>query len=57
MASSLVLVSSQFSRCPVCYYNFRKSICEMSCSPHQSTFINVTEVKHDDATGERGDLT
>ncbi|XP_043243694.1 NPC intracellular cholesterol transporter 1-like [Amphibalanus amphitrite] len=50
MASSLVLVSSQFARCPVCYYNFRKSICEMSCSPRQSTFINVTEVKHDRAT-------
>ncbi|XP_037082633.1 NPC intracellular cholesterol transporter 1-like [Pollicipes pollicipes] len=42
MADSLQLAASQFSRCPICYYNLRKSICEMSCSAEQSSFMNVT---------------
>ena len=51
MEESLVLASSELVRCPTCYYNFRRSICEMSCSPNQSDFINVTETATDEKTG------
>ena len=54
MAKSLELASSQLVRCPTCYYNFRRSICAMSCSPDQSDFINVTETAIDTATGTAG---
>ena len=29
-----------FSRCPSCWYNFRQSACQATCSPDQSLFIN-----------------
>ena len=29
------------SRCPACSYNFRVSLCEMTCSPKQGDFIRV----------------
>jgi len=53
MAKSLVLAASQFARCPVCWYNFRKSICQMSCSARQNEFMNVTEVKTDRGINEK----
>ena len=31
--------------CPACLRNFLNLFCEMSCSPNQSLFINVTSVK------------
>ncbi|XP_062986710.1 NPC intracellular cholesterol transporter 1 [Elgaria multicarinata webbii] len=31
------------SRCPSCYYNFINLFCEITCSPHQSEFLNVTQ--------------
>ena len=49
MAASLVLASSQFARCPVCYYNFRQSICQMSCSPRQSDFMKITNLTSADS--------
>ncbi|XP_043226344.1 NPC intracellular cholesterol transporter 1-like [Amphibalanus amphitrite] len=52
MEASLVLASSQLVRCPTCYYNFRRSICEMSCSPNQSDFIDVTETAVDATNNE-----
>ena len=30
-------------RCPSCMLNFVKQICEFTCSPEQSTFINVSK--------------
>ncbi|KAJ3090553.1 hypothetical protein HK102_003385 [Quaeritorhiza haematococci] len=28
--------------CPACWHNFKKFFCEFTCSPDQSTFMNVT---------------
>ncbi|XP_053105399.1 NPC intracellular cholesterol transporter 1 [Hemicordylus capensis] len=33
------------SRCPSCYYNLINLFCELSCSPHQSEFLNVTQTQ------------
>lgn len=33
-----------FQRCPSCSENFRNMICQNTCSPDQSTFVNVTRV-------------
>ncbi|XP_076272104.1 Niemann-Pick type C-1a isoform X2 [Rhynchophorus ferrugineus] len=43
MASSVVLAANFLKRCPSCMSNLVKQICEMTCSPHQSNFIEVTE--------------
>ncbi|XP_042299315.1 NPC intracellular cholesterol transporter 1-like [Sceloporus undulatus] len=31
------------SRCPSCFYNLMNLFCELTCSPHQSEFLNVTQ--------------
>lgn len=31
--------------CPACSHNFKHFFCELTCSPDQSTFANVTEVQ------------
>ncbi|RLM65939.1 Niemann-Pick C1 protein-like [Panicum miliaceum] len=36
--------------CPACLRNFLNLFCEMSCSPNQSLFINVTSVKQINST-------
>ena len=38
------MVAALFKRCPSCLNNLMKIFCEYTCSPKQSTFINVTEV-------------
>ncbi|CAK7346025.1 unnamed protein product [Dovyalis caffra] len=38
--------------CPACLRNFLNLFCELTCSPHQSTFINVTTT-----TKVKGNLT
>lgn len=37
--------ASILKRCPSCFTNFLQNICEFTCSPHQSTFIDVIETR------------
>nr|XP_033342938.1 NPC intracellular cholesterol transporter 1 isoform X2 [Megalopta genalis] len=49
MDSNVKLAANFISRCPSCLDNLVKHFCEFTCSPIQSTFINVTEIlKKDD---------
>ncbi|UYV60289.1 NPC1 [Cordylochernes scorpioides] len=34
-----------FGRCPSCIHNFRKLFCTLTCSPHQSKFVEVLSTK------------
>uniref|UniRef100_A0A5S6R403 SSD domain-containing protein n=1 Tax=Trichuris muris TaxID=70415 RepID=A0A5S6R403_TRIMR len=40
---SLRLPRLYFSRCPSCLYNFAQLWCQLTCSPKQSSFLNVTK--------------
>lgn len=31
-------------RCPACFFNLMNLFCELTCSPHQSQFMNSTQV-------------
>ena len=42
------MASSILKRCPSCMSNFEKQICEFTCSPQQSLFVNVTEFEKDE---------
>lgn len=42
------------SSCPACWSNFLQFWCSFTCSPDQSTFVNITAVKPGD---EKGTLT
>ncbi|XP_014211184.1 Niemann-Pick C1 protein isoform X2 [Copidosoma floridanum] len=44
-SANIGMASGILQRCPSCMSNFEKHICEFTCSPHQSNFINVTSVK------------
>lgn len=43
MKSSLKRVDPIISSCPACRKNFYDFVCDFSCLPNQSTFINVTK--------------
>ena len=45
MQSQLNLVAAFLKRCPSCITNLLQHICQLTCSPHQSKFVNVTEIK------------
>ncbi|KAL7984357.1 hypothetical protein Chor_002927, partial [Crotalus horridus] len=45
LKSNLELALQFLSRCPSCFYNFINLFCELTCSPHQSEFMNVTQTK------------
>lgn len=48
MAESLTLAESILGRCPTCFRNFARQICEMNCATDQSRFVEVkTEVGAD----------
>lgn len=38
------------NRCPSCFRNFLQNICEFTCSPNQSKFIDVIDIKVNDET-------
>ncbi|XP_038212675.1 NPC intracellular cholesterol transporter 1 homolog 1b-like [Zerene cesonia] len=41
-SESLNMGEGVLARCPVCWRNFVRQICEMNCSPDQARFVNVT---------------
>lgn len=32
-------------RCPACFFNLMNLFCELTCSPHQSQFMNGSKVE------------
>jgi hypothetical protein len=50
---NLALPQGLLSRCPSCFYNFRQSLCDFTCSPYQYRFLNAnaTGVVEDPETG------
>ncbi|XP_027702658.1 NPC intracellular cholesterol transporter 1 isoform X1 [Vombatus ursinus] len=47
LKNNLQLPLQFLSRCPSCFYNLMNLFCELTCSPRQSLFLNVTDT-HDD---------
>ncbi|XP_017557987.1 NPC intracellular cholesterol transporter 1 [Pygocentrus nattereri] len=45
--SNIQLPLQYLSRCPACFFNFMTLFCELTCSPHQSQFLNATEFSSD----------
>lgn len=41
--NQLAVPKGMLGRCPSCFYNFANYICQMSCSPVQSTFLRLDE--------------
>ncbi|XP_075953962.1 NPC intracellular cholesterol transporter 1 [Anarhichas minor] len=42
LKGSLQLPLQFLSRCPSCFFNLMNLFCELTCSPHQSQFMNAT---------------
>ncbi|CAH1135903.1 unnamed protein product [Ceutorhynchus assimilis] len=49
---SVNLAANFLKRCPSCMFNLVRSICDLTCSPHQSTFIAVKETKTNEQTNK-----
>ncbi|XP_007487676.1 NPC intracellular cholesterol transporter 1 isoform X1 [Monodelphis domestica] len=45
LKSNLQLPLQFLSRCPSCFYNLMNLFCELTCSPRQSQFLNVTSTQ------------
>nr|XP_033789766.1 NPC intracellular cholesterol transporter 1 [Geotrypetes seraphini] len=45
LQNSLQLPLQFLSRCPSCFYNFQNLLCELTCSPDQGRFLNVTHTE------------
>ncbi|KAM6948894.1 NPC intracellular cholesterol transporter 1 [Aplochiton taeniatus] len=43
LKGSLQLPLQFLSRCPSCFFNLMNLFCELTCSPHQSDFMNATK--------------
>lgn len=37
-------LSACLYRCPACFFNLMNLFCELTCSPHQSQFMNGTKI-------------
>uniref|UniRef100_A0A8D0H7N3 NPC intracellular cholesterol transporter 1 n=1 Tax=Sphenodon punctatus TaxID=8508 RepID=A0A8D0H7N3_SPHPU len=45
LKNNLELPLQFLSRCPSCFYNLINLFCELTCSPRQSEFLNVTQTE------------
>lgn len=45
LVTLVTLISPSACRCPSCFYNLMNLFCELTCSPHQSQFMNATKFK------------
>ncbi|XP_033993740.1 NPC intracellular cholesterol transporter 1 [Trematomus bernacchii] len=45
LKGSLQLPLQFLSRCPACFFNLMNLFCELTCSPHQSQFMNATKIE------------
>ncbi|XP_061653506.1 NPC intracellular cholesterol transporter 1 isoform X2 [Phyllopteryx taeniolatus] len=50
LKGSLQLPLQFLSRCPSCFFNLMNLFCELTCSPHQSQFLNATKFKSTNST-------
>ncbi|ENN71122.1 hypothetical protein YQE_12055, partial [Dendroctonus ponderosae] len=50
MDSSIALAANFLKRCPSCMSNLVQSICQLTCSPHQSTFMDIKKNNTDTET-------
>lgn len=50
---NIKLAANLLNRCPSCMSNLVRHICEFTCSPHQSTFVNVIETKVNPANSRK----
>lgn len=44
LAKKVQMAANLLQRCPSCYTNFLQIICEFTCSPKQSTFLDVKKI-------------
>ncbi|KAM3927967.1 NPC intracellular cholesterol transporter 1 [Leptodactylus fuscus] len=51
--NNLQLPLQFLSRCPSCFYNLMTLFCELTCSPRQSDFLNVTETINSTSVASR----
>ncbi|CAB1317312.1 unnamed protein product [Coregonus sp. 'balchen'] len=52
LQGSLQLPLQFLSRCPACFFNLMNLFCELTCSPHQSMFVNGTQFTNDTAANK-----
>ncbi|KAL4623363.1 Niemann-Pick C1 protein [Arapaima gigas] len=50
LKGSLQLPLQFLSRCPACFHNLMNLFCELTCSPHQSQFLNATSFSYNNVT-------
>lgn len=50
--ANMALPQTLLSRCPSCMNNFLKTVCHMTCSPQQSTFLDVKQTAKDPKTNK-----
>ncbi|XP_051944348.1 NPC intracellular cholesterol transporter 1 [Hippocampus zosterae] len=50
LKASLQLPLQFLSRCPSCFFNLMNLFCELTCSPHQSQFMNATKFEYTNST-------
>uniref|UniRef100_A0A7N8XEH7 Niemann-Pick disease, type C1 n=1 Tax=Mastacembelus armatus TaxID=205130 RepID=A0A7N8XEH7_9TELE len=48
LKANLQLPLQFLSRCPACFFNLMNLFCELTCSPHQSQFMNATKFNGSD---------
>ncbi|XP_075217206.1 Niemann-Pick type C-1a isoform X2 [Lycorma delicatula] len=46
--TSLIMATSFLKRCPSCEHSFIEHICDISCGPDQSRFMNVTQIEENE---------
>lgn len=56
LKANLEQVEPLISACPACRNNFRSLFCSMTCSPNQSTFLDVVQSQKTPNRGEDGDI-
>jgi Niemann-Pick C1 protein len=52
LSSSLAQAEALTATCPACHNNFRHFFCQLSCSPDQSLFMEVTSTQNLTSGGE-----
>lgn len=56
LKSNLEQVEPLISACPACRNNFRSLFCSMTCSPNQSTFLDVVRSQNTSTGGTDGNI-
>lgn len=51
--NSIALAANFLGRCPSCMSNLKRHICDFTCSPNQSDFMQVAEVKGPNVNGTK----